>query len=137
MLSTVARRARASAQRAAAAASVERTRFFAMACHDLRQPLHALGLLVQILRARHSDPQGAALVHRMHAAVDDLDRLFGVLLDATQLEMSQFDSAPQAVCLEQLHTRLRPQFELEALEKGLVFGFRGFRHSVRADPVLL
>jgi signal transduction histidine kinase len=137
MLATIARQAAAHARRAAAAASVERTRFFAMACHDLRQPLHALGLLVQILRAHHPDPRGAALAHVMHEAVDDLDRLFGILLDASQLELGRFESAPQAVDLAELKARLHLQFEPEALEKGLVFGIRGFRHTVRADPVYL
>jgi signal transduction histidine kinase len=137
MPQTIARQAAAHARRAAAAASVERTRFFAMACHDLRQPLHALGLLVEVLRARHPDPQGAPLAHLMHAAVDDLDRLFGVLLDASQLELGRFESAPQSVCLTELKARLCFQFEPEALEKGLMFGIRGFRHTVRADPVHL
>ena len=48
-----------SARRAAEAASRAKTQFFAAASHDLRQPLHAMGLFAEALRQRSKDPEVA------------------------------------------------------------------------------
>ncbi|MBX3637952.1 MAG: sensor histidine kinase, partial [Rubrivivax sp.] len=50
------------ARRAAEAANRAKTQFFAAASHDLRQPLHAMGLFAEALRSKSRDPEVASLV---------------------------------------------------------------------------
>ena len=69
-----------SARRAAEAASRAKTQFFAAASHDLRQPLHAMGLFAEALRQRSHDPEVASLVNSINVSVYALEGLFGELL---------------------------------------------------------
>ena len=46
------------ARRAAESANRAKTQFFAAASHDLRQPLHAMGLFAEALRQRAANPRG-------------------------------------------------------------------------------
>ncbi len=125
------------ARRAAEAASRAKTQFFAAASHDLRQPLHAMGLFAETLRQRIHDPEVASLVNSINESVDALEGLFGELLDITRIDTGGVDVNPAPVRLKELFARLRLHFEPVAFEKGLALRFRGERHVVHADPLLL
>ena len=125
------------ARRAAEAASRAKTQFFAAASHDLRQPLHAMGLFAEALRQRAHDPEVASLVNSINESVDALEGLFGELLDITRIDTGGVDVNPAPVNMRDLFARLRLHFEPTAFEKGLALNFRGERHVAHADPVLL
>ncbi|GAB4042327.1 MAG: hypothetical protein Fur0014_14490 [Rubrivivax sp.] len=125
------------ARRAAEAASRAKTQFFAAASHDLRQPLHAMGLFAEALRQRIQDPEVASLVNSINESVDALEGLFGELLDITRIDTGGVEVNPAPVRLRELFGRLRLHFEPTAFEKGLQLSFRGGQHVVQADPVLL
>jgi signal transduction histidine kinase/CheY-like chemotaxis protein len=132
-----ARRAAEEARRTAEAASRAKTQFFAAASHDLRQPLHAMGLFAEALRQRSHDPEVASLVNSINESVDALEGLFGELLDITRIDTGGVDVNPAPVRLRDLFARLRLHFEPVAFEKGLMLSFRGEQHVAQADPVLL
>ncbi len=125
------------ARRAAEAASRAKTQFFAAASHDLRQPLHAMGLFAEALRQRSHDPEVASLVNSINESVDALEGLFGELLDITRIDTGGVEVNPAPVRLRDVFGRLRLHFEPIAFEKGLMLSFRGDRHVAHADPVLL
>jgi signal transduction histidine kinase len=125
------------ARRAAEAASRAKTQFFAAASHDLRQPLHAMGLFAEALRQRSHDPEVASLVNSINESVDALEGLFGELLDITRIDTGGVDVNPAPVRMRDLFARLRLHFEPTAFEKGLMLSFRGGEHVAQADPVLL
>jgi signal transduction histidine kinase/CheY-like chemotaxis protein len=125
------------ARRAAEAASRAKTQFFAAASHDLRQPLHAMGLFAEALRQRTHDPEVASLVNSINESVDALEGLFGELLDITRIDTGGVDVNPAPVAMRELFARLRLHFEPTAFEKGLALSFHGERHVAFADPVLL
>jgi signal transduction histidine kinase/CheY-like chemotaxis protein len=125
------------ARRAAEAASRAKTQFFAAASHDLRQPLHAMGLFAEALRQRIKDPEVASLVNSINESVDALEGLFGELLDITRIDTGGVEVNPAPVRMRELFARLRLHFEPTAFEKGLQLSFRGEQHVVQADPVLL
>jgi signal transduction histidine kinase/CheY-like chemotaxis protein len=125
------------ARRAAEAASRAKTQFFAAASHDLRQPLHAMGLFAEALRQRSRDPEVAGLVNSINESVDALEGLFGELLDITRIDTGGVDVNPAPVRMRELFARLRLHFEPTAFEKGLMLSFRGDQHVAQADPVLL
>jgi signal transduction histidine kinase/CheY-like chemotaxis protein len=125
------------ARRAADAANRAKTQFFAAASHDLRQPLHAMGLFAEALRQRSHDPEVASLVNSINESVDALEGLFGELLDITRIDTGGVDVNPAPVRLRDLFARLRLHFEPTAFEKGLMLSFHGEQHVAQADPVLL
>ena len=125
------------ARRAAEAANRAKTQFFAAASHDLRQPLHAMGLFAEALRQRSHDPEVASLVNSINESVDALEGLFGELLDITRIDTGGVDVNPAPVRLRDLFSRLRLHFAPTAFEKGLMLSFRGEQHVAHTDTVLL
>jgi signal transduction histidine kinase/CheY-like chemotaxis protein len=125
------------ARRAAESASRAKTQFFAAASHDLRQPLHAMGLFAEALRQRSHDPEVVPLVNSINESVDALEGLFSELLDITRIDTGGVDVNPAPVNIRDLFGRLRLHFEPVAFEKGLMLSFHGERHVAQADPVLL
>ena len=125
------------ARRIAEAATRAKTQFFAAASHDLRQPLHAMGLFAGALRQRAHDPEVTALVNSINQSVDALEGLFGELLDITRIDSGGVDVQPVPVSLRDLFARLRLSFEPMAFEKGLALSFRGEQRFAHTDALLL
>jgi two-component system, sensor histidine kinase len=125
------------ARRAAEAATRAKTQFFAAASHDLRQPLHAMGLFAEALRQRAPDPEVAALVNSINQSVDALEGLFSELLDITRIDSGGVDVQSAPVRLKDLFARLRLHFEPVAFEKGLALTFHGGHRVAHTDGLLL
>ena len=71
---------------AAEQANRSKTQFFAAASHDLRQPLHAVGLFASALAGKVRDAEGARLVSSINSSVQALEALFNELLDISKLD---------------------------------------------------
>jgi signal transduction histidine kinase/CheY-like chemotaxis protein len=128
------------ARRSAEAANRAKTQFFAAASHDLRQPLHAMGLFAEALRqktARAPDPEVASLVNSINQSVDALEGLFGELLDITRIDSGGVEVHKGPVSIKDLFARLRLTFEPAAFEKGLVLAFHGEGRYADSDGLLL
>ncbi len=126
-----------SARRDAEVANRAKTQFFAAASHDLRQPLHALGLFAEALRSRNQDEQVTHLVNSINSSVDALEGLFSELLDITKIDTGGVEAAPRHFPLADVFRKLKLHFEPTAFEKGLDLRFRGSQHHAYADPVLV
>lgn len=125
------------ARREAELANRAKTQFFAAASHDLRQPLHALGLFAEALRGKSQDVEVVQLVNSINSSVDALEGLFSELLDITKIDTGGVEPRPVDFGLEELFRRLKLHFEPIAFEKGLALTLRGGRHHAFADPVLV
>jgi signal transduction histidine kinase len=125
------------ARREAEIANRAKTQFFTAASHDLRQPLHAMGLFAEALRQRVHEPEVAQLVNSINESVDALEGLFSELLDITRIDSGVIEVHPQHVEVDDLLRRLRLNFEPSAFEKGLSLRLRGGRRVVFADPLLV
>ncbi len=125
------------ARRSAEAANRAKSQFFAAASHDLRQPLHAMGLFAEALRQRANDPEVASLVNSINQSVDALEGLFGELLDITRIDSGGVDVQPGPVSVKDLFARLRLTFEATAFEKGLALAFHGAQRFAHTDGLLL
>lgn len=125
------------ARRDAEVANRAKTQFFAAASHDLRQPLHALGLFAEALRSRNHDEQVTHLVNSINSSVDALEGLFSELLDITKIDTGGVEARPAHFKLGDLFRKLKLHFEPTAFEKGLDLRFHGGRHSAYADPLLV
>ncbi len=125
------------ARQEAEVANRAKTQFFTAASHDLRQPLHAMGLFAEALRQKNHDVEVAHLVNSINESVDALEGLFSELLDITRIDSGGIEVHPQHFPLADLYRKLRLHFEPAAFEKGLSLRFRGARHVVHADPLLV
>lgn len=126
-------RARASAE----AANRGKTQFLAAASHDLRQPLHAMGLFAAALSARSRDEQMRHLVSSINTSVEALERLFSALMDISKLDAGVIAPKRMAFALEPLLERVDREFGPLAAAKNLRFHVVGTRLWVESDPVLL
>lgn len=125
------------ARQEAELANRAKTQFFTAASHDLRQPLHAMGLFAEALRQKNHDVEVAHLVNSINESVDVLEGLFSELLDITRIDSGGVEVHPQHFQLSDLYRKLRLHFEPAAFEKGLALRFRGGNHVVYADPLLV
>lgn len=125
------------ARNAAEIANRAKTQFFTAASHDLRQPLHAMGLFAEALRSRTHDSEVAPLVNSINESVDALEGLFSELLDITRIDSGGVRVEPESFAVGDIFRKLKLHFEPSAFEKGLELRFRGHRHIAHADPLLV
>lgn len=125
------------ARREAEIANRAKTQFFTAASHDLRQPLHAMGLFAEALRDKAHNDEVAQLVNSINASVDALEELFSELLDITRIDSGGVAVNPQHFEIGDIFRKLRLHFEPTAFEKGLALRMRGAKHTVHADPVIV
>jgi len=125
------------ARREAEVANRAKTQFFAAASHDLRQPLHAMGLFAEALRARSHDAEVAQLVNSINESVDALEGLFSELLDITKIDSGGVEVHPVDFELADIFRKVRLHFEPAAFEKGLELRIRGGDRVAVADPLLV
>jgi len=136
-LADVARQEAEAARHDAEVANRAKTQFFAAASHDLRQPLHAMGLFAEALRQRVHEPAVAQLVNSINESVDALEGLFSELLDITRIDSGGVEVRSEDFELGDILRKVRLHFEPTAFEKGLSLRLRGGRCAVRADPLLV
>ena len=108
----------------AQSANQNKSRFLAAASHDLRQPMHALGLYMAALRGR---PRGAAqadLIDRMEGSVSALASMFDSLLDISRMDAGAVQPRPAAFELGPLMDRVVSDFAAEADSLGLRLALR-------------
>ena len=130
-------RAAVDARAAAEAANRGKSQLLAAASHDLRQPLHALGLFVAALGKRARDGELAPLVASVRGALAALEAQFAQLIDLSRLEAGALEPARERVPLAPLFDRLAREFGVEAASRGLSLAFVRTRLAVESDPLLL
>jgi signal transduction histidine kinase len=122
----------------ALAASEEKSRFLAAASHDLRQPVHALVMLVEALRARNRSEDLKPLVEQVAAGAQTIDLLFRSLLDLSKLEGRRQLPELQPCNVTALIDEVVDQFQSDAQAEGLTLeGNRESGLMALAEPVLL
>lgn len=124
---------RADAERANQAKS----RFLAAASHDLRQPLHALGLFADQLSRRALSGEDGRLVSRIVESSGALSELLDALLDISRLDAGAMTPKIVPIELAPLLSRLRHDFGGLAEQHGLLLRVPASTVWVNADPMML
>ena len=130
-------RALAERTREAEQASLDKSRFIAAASHDLRQPVHALGLLLDVLQGQNLPCEASSTVVRMERVLDSLNALFDGLLDISKLDCGAIEPRRVDFALAPLLERMADTFMSEAHAKGLSLRCRVSAAYVNSDPFLL
>ena len=129
----------ATARRQAEGALAEKNLFLATASHDLRQPVHAMSLMVEAISLRNADPGLQPLVADLRNSMQAMSQLFNALLNLSRLESGQPLGAKGAVDLSALLADMVRLFREQASLGGLALRLRLPRGgaTVWAEPVLL
>jgi signal transduction histidine kinase/CheY-like chemotaxis protein len=118
-------------------ANLAKTRFLAAASHDLRQPLHALGLLVAQLNADTNRADRRRIVARVGTAVSVMNDLFNALLDISKLDAGAVEPDVTAFPIDPLLRKIEAMFAADARAKSLRLRLVSSDAWVRSDRVLL
>jgi signal transduction histidine kinase len=124
-------------KKAAEEANVAKSRFLAVASHDLRQPLHALELFVQALEDTSLPTHAQQLVANVRRSVDSMEELFDALLDISRLDAGVVRARVDVIPLAKLLERLSFEYSAVAQRKGLALEVMKTSLHVRSDPTLL
>ena len=112
-----------------------KNRFLASAAHDIRQPVHALGLYADWLG---SEPE---LVHDIAPKIVEstkaVNALFDSLFDLVRLDSGKIKLNIEPVRLDKLLHDLELQYRPLAQAKGLKFRVHVAPGTVMSDPILL
>jgi signal transduction histidine kinase len=130
--------ANAEARFKAEQASLARSQFFAAANHDLRQPLHSLGLFATALRNIIPE-QGKQreLIDQVMQSVESLELLFDDVLDISRLDSGQVKVQLDRFPVTDLMERLRAAYAVPAAQQHLKLRVRASKEMLWSDKTLL
>lgn len=124
------------ARRATQAESERRSRFFAAANHDLRQPLQALGIFLEILRKKAA-PDTKMLIEQLCTTSKSISTLVEQVLEVTRMEFGRVEVHPEEIDVAQMLEEIEAEFRPIAEEKGLKFRVTSIPVSVKTDRLML
>ncbi|MDD5471680.1 MAG: hybrid sensor histidine kinase/response regulator, partial [Sideroxydans sp.] len=118
-------------------ANFDKTRFLAAASHDLRQPMHALGLFMGELQNRLETPEQRKIVEKVEESVTAMSGLLDSLLDISKLDAGVIVPQVQEIDISTLLRRLTEAYEPLAAAKSIKLRIHTSNSRVRSDPILL
>ncbi|WP_434775577.1 ATP-binding response regulator [Pseudomonas oryzihabitans] len=119
------------------AANLAKARFLAQASHDLRQPIHSIGLFTACLRDGQLSADQGRLVDNIDRSLLGVEQLFRSLLDIYTLDQKQVSPRRTVVDLDTLFDDLVRQNAEAARWAGVEIRWRPCRLQVYSDPALL
>jgi signal transduction histidine kinase len=125
------------ARKAALEANIAKSRFLAQASHDLRQPVHAIGLFIASLRQAGLNTPQRGIVDRIDRSLQGVAGLFRSLLDISTLDSGGVTPKPEPVVISSLFADLAQQNIEGAAWSDVKLRFVPTRHSVVTDRALL
>jgi signal transduction histidine kinase/ActR/RegA family two-component response regulator len=123
--------------RLAESASLAKSRFLAAASHDLRQPIHAVGMFLGALRGKALPRDARTLVDHIERSIGGLDDLFSTLLDVSRFEAGIVSADLHDIEIDPLLARICAEHGAEAAAKSLTLRRVPCSKTIRTDPVLL
>jgi signal transduction histidine kinase len=125
------------ARQEAEQANLAKSKFLAAASHDLRQPMHALGLFLEVLaRSGLSAAQNEVLTST-RAASEAAAGMLNTLLDYSRIEAGVIEPKVRPFHLQPLLNRIENDLAPQADAKGLIYRSRETHAAVHADPALV
>ncbi len=118
-------------------ATQAKSRFIAAASHDLRQPIHAMGLLIARLGQLPLGRGADTLVDNLESAVQSMQDLLDGLLDLSKLEAGAVAPNFQAHPIERTFQAVRAALSVQARAQNLRLRVRPTDLWALTDPALL
>ena len=118
-------------------ANAVKTRFLASASHDLRQPLHAMSLLIGVLAHRARGQGLDDVIGRLDQTAEAMESLLKGILDISRLDAGVEQACPALLPASELLARIEGHFAPAAQSRGLALRVRPTQAWVRSDPAML
>ena len=125
------------ARKAAEDANASKTRFLALASHDVLQPLNAAKLYASALEEQELSDAAHDIIQKLNHSVTSSENLIGTLLDIARLDQGEMKPELEAVDVTLLLAPLVDEMAMRAKEKGLQFSARIRPCWVTADKTYL
>lgn len=125
------------ARRSAERSNRGKSRFLAVASHDLRQPLQSLALIQEMLRQSVAEPKAQELIGRFGLLLDAMAEMLNSLLDINQIETGVLEVSPAAFPVSRLFERLRAEFQPLAEAQKLALRVVPSKAILDGDPRLI
>ena len=127
------------AKEEAEAALQAKSQFLTTASHDLRQPVHAMGLLIESIAHRNRDAALVPSLNDLRRSVHSVTLMFNSLLDLSRIESGTAEVNCLPVAFGPMMQDVSMLFREEARSRGLDLRVHELRRpgTVLADPLLL
>lgn len=117
-------------------ANSSKSRFLAAASHDLRQPMHALGLFISELSQCPLDDTSRSLLRQVIASARAMEDLLDSLLDISRLDAGALEPSLRAFPLQPIFERLAATQHATAADNHVTLRIRRTDAWCFSDPVL-
>ena len=121
----------------AEAALSAKSTFLAAASHDLRQPMHALGLFLYSLQRTELNGKQRELAANIESSSNAAREMLDTLLDFSKLEAGAVVAKPVSFPLQPMLRKLENEFAPLADARNLVYRWRDTTAFAHADPALV
>jgi CheY-like chemotaxis protein len=118
-------------------ANAAKTRFLAAASHDLRQPIHALGLSFATLADKVRNVESQPLIEQVEGSITAVDTMLRALLDISKLDAGVVSPNPEPVSVACLFRQLHSEFLPMARQQGNTLTIHPTEDWVQSDPGML
>lgn len=104
-------------------ANLAKTRFLAAASHDLRQPLHAMSLFLDVLDEQNKNSEQATIISKIKKSSGSLENILESLLDISKLDAGVISVNKQPFSIQKVFDVLESEFNSIAKEKNISIHF--------------
>lgn len=111
--------------------------FLASASHDLRQPVHAIGLFLETLFRTNLNEKQKQVSSHIKSAFDATREMLDVLLDFSKLDTGVIKADSKSFLLQPMLRKLEDEFATTADIKGLIYRTRATSFAAYSDPALV
>lgn len=117
----------------------DKNMFLSTASHDLRQPVHAMGFLIESIARRNSDKTLVPPLLDLKQSVRSVTQMFNSLLDLSKIEVGAVQVCNEIIHLDALLNDVATVFREEASARAIELRVRlsGGKAVVHADAMLL
>ena len=119
------------------AANVAKSKFIAVASHDLRQPMHAVNVYLELINLDNLPAPEKKSISKIKTSITTLNAMFDSLLNISQLDADVMQINSRVFRLEELANTIRDLTETKAINKGLALDISCPDLIVRGDKLLL
>ncbi len=119
------------------AANVAKSKFIAVASHDLRQPMHAVNVYLELINLNNLPSVEKKSLGKIKSSITTLNAMFESLLNISKLDADAMQVNHHVFRLDEFATTIRDLTEANATSKGLIFKISNPDLLVCGDKLLL
>jgi len=119
------------------AANLAKSDFIATASHDLRQPMQAINIFMEMLHRESFSGNSELIVRKLRFSIDLLNKMFNTLLDISKLDAKAVVVVEETFSAQELLIELKEHFYPLAQDKKIELKFSTSDFLIIGDKTLL